>query len=757
MVNLKNKIIIIIFIISNSFLYGEADKNILFISSYHPSFPTFFEQVNGIKDIFVNEDIVLDIEFMDSKRFFDPKSQELFLETLKNKLNKLPDYNGIIISDDNALIFMEKYQNLLFPGIPIVFCGINNIEFALSMNNNDFITGFIEDTSVKETVEIIMDIHSDYKELYLITDPTTSGQSDLLKVETIVFKNFNIGLNIIDLSVLTYKEFSEALSEIEINQPVLLLSAFKDKIGDTKTFDQSLTYILDNLKSPIYHLWFHGLGDGIVGGKLISHYEQGRSAASLMVQIINNVQDIKDIKVTQISPNQLYFDYAVMGKYGISIKDIPKESLILNRPWSFYSEYTSIVWFVILAIVLLIIVIVVLYRDGEIKNELSKEHAAISIYIDSILNSINSGIVSVDNDYNIVRENRKIYSLLKPERILTKSKNVFDVYPFLIKHISPTKSLISTGQHKGEYSEYIPSTGKYLEISSFPIDSSLAGGFIIKFEDITNRVLFERKLINSEKEKAVGGVASGMAHEINNPLAGIIQNIAVLESRLVNADKIINNEIAANKHSVDLNNLHLYLEERNIYNIISTIKESGERISLIITNMLNFSKRKNVVHVKNSLHSIIDSSLVLAASDFNINKSYDFKAVDIVKNYLDKDITLLCNMSEIQQVLLHILHNSASVMLESKIENPLIRISTGVNNKVAIITIEDNGPGMDKETISKIFKPFYTSNLKEIGAGLSLSISQFIIVTNHNGELLVKSELGKGSKIIIKLPLNIGE
>ncbi len=753
MANLKNKIILIVFILISSFSYGATDKNILFISSYHPSFPTFFEQVNGIKDVFTSEDIILDIEFMDSKRFNDVKSQELFLESLKGKLNKLPKYDGIITSDDNALIFMQKYQDILFPGIPIVFCGVNNIDFALSMNNNDLITGFIEDISVHETVEMILDIHSDFKELYLITDSTTSGQSDLLKVEDIVYKNFNIGLNILDLSELTFNKFSEKLSEIDKNQPVLLLSAYKDENGDSKTFDQSLAFILEDLKSPLYHLWFHGLGDGIVGGKLISHYEQGKSAASLMLKITDSNMDIKEVKVTKVSPNQFYFDYSVMGKYGIREREIPKKSIVLYRPWSFYSEYTYIVWFVISMLVLLVIVIVVLYRDGEIKNGLSKEHAAISIYIDSILNSINSGIISIDTEYNIVRENSYILSLLKSERKLTDSKNVFNVYPFLEKYTLPIKSLTFADQHKGGISEFVPSIGRYLEISSFPIDSTLSGGFIIKFEDITNRVLLEKKLIDSERVKAFGGLASGMAHEINNPLAGIIQNIAVLESRLINADKNMNNIIVADKHSVNLNNLNLYMEERNIYKIVSTIKDSGERISQVVKNMLNFSKKKNIVHAKNNLHSIIDSSLVLSSSDFNVNNKYDFKSVDIVKFYLDREIKLICNMSEIQQVLFNILHYSAHVMLESKIENPKITIFTGISDGSATVTIEDNGPGMDEDAISKIFKPFYTSNLKEIGSGLSLSISQFIIVTNHKGELLIESKLGKGSKFIIKLPL----
>lgn len=466
------------------------EKRVLFISSYHPSFPTFFEQVNGIRDVFLNEDIILDIEFMDSKRFFDNDIQGRFFELLQLKLEKLPPYDGVITSDDNALRFVNTNQNVLFPNTPIIFCGVNNVEYAISMDRNSYITGFVEDTSMEETIDHILEVHSDIKKLYLITDSTTSGQADLQKITDIIYTNYNLGLEILDLSYLSFKEFSQELANIPIEQPVLLLSLYKDSLGEVKTFGEGLELILSHLKAPLYHLWFHGLGDGIVGGKLISHYEQGKSAATLLKEILNGNIGMETIMVNRVSPNVFYFDANVLKRYMIKDKQLPEDSIIINSKTSLLNINSFTVISVLIIILLMLFVILLLLKNGRVKRALIKEHTAVISYITKILNTIDVGIITIDNKFNIIRENDYVLYILDEVRLESDTSNVFSIYPFLEKYAS----MITSGESQSMEDDLIEFiSDRFLKISINPLDGEIERGTLIKLEDVTKEVVHQKK------------------------------------------------------------------------------------------------------------------------------------------------------------------------------------------------------------------------------------------------------------------------
>ncbi|QEN05492.1 HAMP domain-containing histidine kinase [Thiospirochaeta perfilievii] len=241
-----------------------------------------------------------------------------------------------------------------------------------------------------------------------------------------------------------------------------------------------------------------------------------------------------------------------------------------------------------------------------------------------------------------------------------------------------------------------------------------------------------------------------MAHEINNPLAGVVQNIAVLENRLLNPESNIKNIEAARAAKLDLEALKKYLNDRKLIEIIESIRISGLRISSIISNMLNFSRKDDMFKI-NTLHELIDSSLILAATDFNIEQKFDFKAIEIVKDFNSKEIKLNCNKAEIQQVLLNIFHNAAQAMILGNTETPKIIITTSIEGSRVVIEIKDNGPGISSKDKEDVLKPFFSTENRPNGTGLGLSIADYII-TNHNGELFIESELKDGVKVVITLP-----
>ncbi|MCF6247465.1 MAG: PAS domain S-box protein [Desulfobacula sp.] len=272
--------------------------------------------------------------------------------------------------------------------------------------------------------------------------------------------------------------------------------------------------------------------------------------------------------------------------------------------------------------------------------------------------------------------------------------------------------------------------------------------------DISDYKRTQEMMIQNEKMLSVGGLAAGMAHEINNPLAGVMQTADVMSRRLSDT-KMPANIRAARKIGIYMDDINAFMIQRDIFTMIKTIKESGRRMAVIVSNMLSFARQNDVRISSHVISEVFDKTLELAATDFDLKKHFDFKMIEIKKEYDPNVPQVPCERAKIQQVLLNILRNGAQAMQEAKVENPLFIIRTKFNKplKMVCVEIEDNGPGMDEKTMKRVFEPFFTTKPVGVGTGLGLSVSYFIITENHGGEMRVESTPGSGAKFIIRLPL----
>jgi PAS domain S-box-containing protein len=276
--------------------------------------------------------------------------------------------------------------------------------------------------------------------------------------------------------------------------------------------------------------------------------------------------------------------------------------------------------------------------------------------------------------------------------------------------------------------------------------------------DITETRQARELMIQSEKMMSVGGLAAGMAHEINNPLAGMIQSANVLSNRLSDRTMPANKKAAAAANTT-MESVHQFMESRDIPRMLNAITDSGIRIASIVENMLNFARKSDASFSTHDPAVLVEKVLMLASTDYNFKKKFDFKSIDIEKKYEDNLPMLVCRESEIQQVLLNIFNNGAHAMFEKKVLEKdyqprfCLKLSQEIDLKMLRMEIQDNGPGIDKETRKRIFEPFFTTKPVGIGTGLGLSVSYFIITVNHMGTMEVESELGKSTNFIIRLPL----
>lgn len=246
-----------------------------------------------------------------------------------------------------------------------------------------------------------------------------------------------------------------------------------------------------------------------------------------------------------------------------------------------------------------------------------------------------------------------------------------------------------------------------------------------------------------------------MAHEINNPLGAIIQTVDVMANRLNKTSPIPANIKAAKAAGTDMNAIQNFMEARGIFRMLAATKESGQRIADIVSNMLSFARKPDSTVSSYSIEMLIDKTLELAATDYDLKKQYDFKNIDIIKAYTGNLPIVPCDGSMIQQVVLNLLRNGAQAMLEAGTADLKFIIRTWFEQDRAMVCveIEDNGPGMDEATCRRVFEPFFTTKPVGLGTGLGLSVSYFIITENHHGEMSVESTPGAGTKFKICLPI----
>lgn len=236
----------------------------------------------------------------------------------------------------------------------------------------------------------------------------------------------------------------------------------------------------------------------------------------------------------------------------------------------------------------------------------------------------------------------------------------------------------------------------------------------------------------------------------------MIQTANVMKDRLTNS-KLPANIRVAEAIGIPLAAIEQYMTERGIPKMLSRIRESGNRAADIVTNMLQFARKSSNIISSHNLTEILDQCLDLAGSDYDLKKNFDFRQINIVREYQENLPLLPCDKNRLQQVFLNILRNGAEAMQEHHKQTTAphtftLRVFAHENDYIHI-EIEDNGPGMDERVRKRVFEPFFTTKQVNRGTGLGLSVSYFIITEIHKGRMEVESTPGEGSTFIIELLL----
>ena len=334
--------------------------------------------------------------------------------------------------------------------------------------------------------------------------------------------------------------------------------------------------------------------------------------------------------------------------------------------------------------------------------------------------SMSDGISIHDRDYKILRANKAFADIfsMKPSQII--GMNCYELHKGQkpISGCPHQQSLATTKPAGAEF--YESHLGKYLHESTSPIfnEKGEVIGTVHITRDITEQKQQNEHLMMADRLASIGELASGAAHELNNPLTSIIGFSQLLMEKDISDD---------------------------IRDDVKLIYNEAQRAVNVTRNFLTFARKHTPVKELNQINNIIEDVLELHAHEQKVNH------IHVEKHLAPNLPETMVDYFQMQQVFMNIIINAEYFMIEAHNRGTLT-ITTKKQNSNVRISIADDGPGIPPENLARIFNPFFTTKDAGRGTGLGLSICHGI-VTEHGGQIHVRSQLGKGATIFIDLPI----
>lgn len=369
----------------------QPSLNIVFFNSYHPGYKWSDDIQQGIYDFFENENlgrpVNIYVEYMDTKHVNNEEYLRQLSQTYIVKYRDI-DVDLILSSDDNAFNFLNQHRSIIYPETPYIFCGVNYFEQDQIKDQRN-ISGVNEAAGIKETLSLIFDLHPDTEKVLIINDHTVTG----MKVRAQILQEINL-LKRPDrfefTDNLSYPDILRKVKTLNTKSVILFSFFFRDSSKQFFEYDESISLLKEVSTVPIYGAWDFNLGLGITGGMLTSGYYQGQKAAELAKKVLSG-EDINQLGFIMKSPNRYFFDYEMLQTHSIDTSKLPTDSIIINKPTSYYKAHKVQMWsysaFLVVFALLsgFLIGNIMRRKQTEIKSrEIDQERENLQIVFDSV-------------------------------------------------------------------------------------------------------------------------------------------------------------------------------------------------------------------------------------------------------------------------------------------------------------------------------------------------------------------------------------
>lgn len=358
-------------------VWVHATVDVLLLNSYHDGYEWSDRIVDAVRNEFaqVFHTVELHVEYLDSKRHPEQANEDNVLRLLEAKYTGHA-FKAIIVIHDPAYRFMLKYGDSLFPNCPVVFCGVTDFHFA-DIEGHSNITGVVETADFAATVDAMLSLLPRTRQIVVIHDDTSSSRGYRKSFE----RQFEwlrslypfLRVTYFSGSDLTTDEMLNRVRELHRGTIAIVIRWVHGKDGRFLTDQQFIPRLSKACAAPLC-----GTIDvhrDILGGKLISAEGQGQTAARMAMQTFHNVRPAA-IPIQMRSVNQFIFDYAQLRRWGIDPARLPVDSIVCNRPDTFYERYRRYIWGSAVFIVIEAVIIVLLVVNMVQRQRLERQRKA---------------------------------------------------------------------------------------------------------------------------------------------------------------------------------------------------------------------------------------------------------------------------------------------------------------------------------------------------------------------------------------------
>ncbi len=724
----------------------KADKSdtngptdILLINSYHYTFKWTSDLTNAVvNELPESDNYRISIEYLDTKRFSFNRQEDLYVEFLKEKYRTLA-IKGIICSDNDAFEFVLNHGVDIWGEVPVAFCGVNEL-FKYDLNRVECL-GVEEEIAIGKTLELIMTLQPDLKELIVVSDSTLNGilfADQFLRAVNEV--NFPIEYNLIYAT--SVELLGETLKDVDPDKrAMLLLSMYLPRKGAVKDMIMEASFLKNCLDVPVYSMWDFLFNNFIIGGVINTGEDQGRLAAQLMKRKLSGeiFSPGYMVKPTQT----LVLDYDILNNYDIDLSLVPDNAVLLNKPENYFQKYRDEIIIICSVLGFLIIINIVLLRLLNQKKLAETRLRKSEERLELALDGANVGLWDIDLENKTVYINKWVSGLLgygepgfahvtigdwiktcHPDD-LGQVNEVLEMHLSGKAHDFNTEARLKTSN--GAY-KWFSLHGKVVEVDKYSTPRRMIGLML----DVDMQKQFEVQLMIAkekaeESDRLKSSFLANVSHEIRTPMNAIMGFSDIL--------------------------LDDSIHKEDSLKFLSLIRSSGESLLALINDIIDISKIEsgqfNIVINEFDLHLLFEKiSHVATTLIYTYNRDIEL----IIEKGLEQESLMLeSDQYRLEQVINNLISNAIKFTSRGYVK---LSYTIPDNNSLEI-RVTDTGRGISKEDQGVIFNRFRQINpdprINIGGTGLGLAISKSITEL-LGGTISVVSAPDEGATFIVRIP-----
>jgi PAS domain S-box-containing protein len=720
------------FVTNGSLAGGTKFHRVFILNSYNQGYRWSDDELRGIQEALDNAGLEVEpfVAFMDMKRI--PASEAYFgrLKELLAKGYAATTFDAVVACDNDALYFLRRYRDELFPGLPLVFTGIDDFDTAMLDGRHD-LTGVSENVDYAATLEVALKLRPRTRTVVVVTDSTTTGLAHLAALSKITpgFTS-RLRFDCLSFSDFTLAGLAQRLGALPDDAVVLLLQHFRAKDGRTYPLEPSTAFLTARCAVPCFCITDTRVGMGALGGRVVSGYYMGRAAGVLVGQILEG-RPVGSLPVVRQSPNKYLFDDRVLRRFKIDKSELPPGSLVINQPASIFVQFrrevitTGIVFMIIIACLIILCLEIVRRRHAEEAIAQEKER------LDVTLASIGDGVITTDLAGRVTIMNKVAQELTGWSLAEAAGRPLGEVFTIINESSrkpceNPVDKVLASGQviELANHTLLVSRDGgeRIIADSGAPIRDRHGHviGVVLVFRDMTEKQKLLETSQRTDKLQALGILAGGIAHDFNNLLSGIFGYI----------------DLARDNCGEESGRL------------LDQAQHSLHRAKGLTQQLLTFARGGSPVRRPGLIGPLLTENTRFALSGANVACAFDIAA----------DLWLVdFDENQIGQVIDNLVINALQAMAQGGIirvsaRNEVLGQANGAGlppGRYVRLSFEDSGTGIPPDILTHIFDPFFTTKPKGNGLGLSTVHS---IVQKHGGAITVDSVPGQGTTFHILLP-----